>query len=100
MDSISQLLENSQSARNSILEIVMKLKAVEAQSNSRTMNERVKKSRRKGIQIRRRAFFKIEAQNCFLPLDSFFLFVVAIFVDLSAQIGIPSRVKLQLESLY
>lgn len=54
--------------------------AVEAQSNSRTMSEwqiKKKESRRKGIQIRRRAFFKIEAHKIVVTAD--FLFVVAIF---------------------
>lgn len=86
MDSIIQLSE-IHNPRNSILSLffpVMKLKAaVEAQSNSRTMSEN-KKNSRKGIQIRpSQGLFKIEAQRiCFCR----WLFVVAIFVvDLSAN---------------
>lgn len=40
-------------------------------------------------------FFKIEAHKIVFTAD----FVVAIFVDLSAQIEIPSRLELQLELL-
>ena len=74
----------------------MKLKAaVEAQSNSRTMNEWVKIAEKEFKSDCRRAFFKIEAHKIVFTAD----FVVAIFVDLSAQIEIPSRLELQLELL-